>query len=836
MLSCRGDCLPGENPDEVPLPGSSVRSPTSAAQCVEPEYRNWSAPPLQSVTEESFSEPHAPRRPAPVCVGSPPLPTCSQPILLEARCRRGHSPSGVTPVKAVRQLQHVLRLAAQQGDLLADLLAGSSSEQQVAEFCTLKLLEKESFNEEMLLKSSLESTPKAPRPFLEVLTTTVNLNSEEMEAAISESEIAKHVRSDAVAFQDEVERKMTRSSSDAVTKAVSRLVSSTSRLSHLELWPQWKTWEEVDHNLTRASVKAPSKQDMGKPRSGEKMAFQEMIVSQSRLARFVTHPNKPRRVMWDALSLIVVVYDIMTLPLQAFGFDTLPEAVKLRLFTTIFWSVDIIVNFFTGYHEDGIVVAVPSKIAARYLTRTFVLDAGIVAIDWIMYGYQEAQSDAVNVARVGKVVRALRLLRILRLLRATKLSNLSGRLSDYLMQVWRYSAGIWEFMSIIKLLLVSVVINHFIACIWYALGDSKSHDSSWLRLVEEDDSMIYRYAIAFHWSLCQFTPAPNNYHPQNAEERVFAIGVLLFGFVLFSSFCGQITTLLTHIRNNASQRIQDDIQLREFLSQSHISLQLGNSIITFLRQHGRTITRRVGEQDVTVLQKLPGSLMMKLHYEVHAKSLESHPLFWHLNKDCRDVVGELCHEAVSQQSCFVGHEFFRQGVAASCAYSPIRGKLEYQSFTVGSVSQVVDTGHWLCEAALWVKWYHRGRATCLSDVTVTQMHSEGFRSVVSRSPFSAMLCARYARLFAERFSAVLPECQCDAWGSQDDVQEIAQKAYHDVADEYNLDSPQARKHKKGKSKSGLMAPVSSWRFGSSSRSRMISPCASPCNMTKGQTA
>lgn len=79
--------------------------------------------------------------------------------------------------------------------------------------------------------------------------------------------------------------------------------------------------------------------------------------------------------------------------------------------------------------------------------------------------------------------------------------------------------GVWRW-HVPRLMLLVVIANHFIACSWYALGESQPLEESWLSQLDPvESSMLYRYAVSFHWTMSQFTPAPNNFHPKNAEDR-----------------------------------------------------------------------------------------------------------------------------------------------------------------------------------------------------------------------------------------------------------------------------------------------------------------------------
>jgi len=515
---------------------------------------------------------------------------------------------------------------------------------------------------------------------------------------------------------------------------------------------------------------------------GTHVVFQEMICTTSPIRHIVLHPSSWQRVLWDALSLLVVAYDVLTLPLLAFGFDHLKVAHVLRNLTTAFWTLDIFVTFITGFHKRGVIVCLPVEIAKRYLFRAFILDLGIVVVDWIMLSVEEgvsSSSSAVDIARLGKMFRVIRLLRILRLLRAIKFVDLSMKFGDLIMAVTVQSRSIFELLGIIRLMLLVVVANHFIACSWYALGEDAPLERSWLQQLDlEEDGMLYRYAVSFHWTMSQFTPAPNNFHPINMKERYFAIGVLLFGFTMVSSFLGSITSLLTHIRNSAVKRTEEDMRVREFLSQNNVSLQLGNRIITYLRQRQAETKKRILEEDARGFQDLPVSLRMELRFEVYYSLLETHPLMSAIAVRDQGFICSACDDVMSQKYLAKGHELFHVGTESRSVFASITSGLQYRWFTPldEAVETAIAPDDWICEGALWMKWVHRGQATAKVACTVACLSADGFRVLAPRHPAVFELSRTYARLFVERLRRVRPEARLDTWTNVDVVEELTLQA------------------------------------------------------------
>lgn len=557
-----------------------------------------------------------------------------------------------------------------------------------------------------------------------------------------------------------------------------------------EVWPIWRQSPKISGRVSTSSEAAHCTWTFGGSRlmqddGGDQTKFADFVESNwLTLRRFIVHPSSPQRVTWDAFSLIVVVYDLLTMPLQVFGFDSLRVAGYLHLVTAVFWSCDMPATFCTAFYKDGVIVGYPSRIAQHYMMRTFFLDLVLVVSDWIILGIPSGgdnASDFVDAARIGKVVRLVRLMRIFRLLRVAKFLEVSARLADMLVTSCNYSEGLWGFIGMFKLIFSVVVINHFIACAWYSVGNREPYEQTWIKpLVEEDANQWYRYVVSFHWTIAQFTPAPNNYHPQNCSERTFAIGTLLLGFTMFSSFLGSITSMITYLRKSAQTRTQEDMKVREFLSQNSISVSLGNNIISYLRTNRQQARRRVLEVDAVALQRLPGLLLMELHWETHQKVLDQHPLFLQVTKDNQVLARDLCHEALSQVAVVRGHELFQQGGKATAAFSILSGSLDYsflltphadeQSVTLGS-------GEWLCEAVLWIKSKHRGNCCARSTAaTVARVGSDVLRTITERHLYVAALCRRYVEQLVEQMLACGAEGRLDNWWTVDLAKELLDRA------------------------------------------------------------
>merc|ERR1719491_2942726 len=96
-------------------------------------------------------------------------------------------------------------------------------------------------------------------------------------------------------------------------------------------------------------------------------------------------------------------------------------------------------------------------------------------------------------SKFGRLTRALRIVRCLRLLRLLKLKRILTELQEHI-----YTEYTFILTTVIKLLLIILVLNHFIACMWFLIGNLKG-DDGWVKTnFENDSSTTYKYFTSMH--------------------------------------------------------------------------------------------------------------------------------------------------------------------------------------------------------------------------------------------------------------------------------------------------------------------------------------------------
>mmetsp|Transcript_43182 Transcript_43182/g.99548 ORF Transcript_43182/g.99548 Transcript_43182/m.99548 type:complete len:753 (+) Transcript_43182:116-2374(+) len=453
-----------------------------------------------------------------------------------------------------------------------------------------------------------------------------------------------------------------------------------------------------------------------------------------RLHWLVVRPSSTKRITWDLTSTLMLLYDLFLIPLEVFAIPNTALRVLLDWITTLFWIADMFVSAVSGYYEDEIVELRLSKTCQRYLRTWFPIDVCTVSVDMLLLMLGAGISPAVGALRLNKTARLMRVMRFLRVVRIRKVRKALAELMDNIQ-----SEYMRILLSIVILLLFIIILNHYIACAWYGVGDANwgHYNMTWIRFHaretaeyagDDEQGDFYWYSTSLHWSLTQFTPASMEVHAVNSTERLFSVGVLLFALVTFSSFLSSITASMTHLRQLQKQRYETESIVRKYFWQNDISAELGVCILKHLKRERKGKRRRYMESEVPALQTLPESLMMRIHEEVYLPSLMSALHLEHYAARCPRGAQEICHRAATMKHLRSGEKCFFEGEPGVKTVFVSGGNMEYMCDD--DFANVLQSGVCIAEQCLWMEWYYAGRLTGGDICECIELDGEAFRKVV----------------------------------------------------------------------------------------------------------
>lgn len=441
------------------------------------------------------------------------------------------------------------------------------------------------------------------------------------------------------------------------------------------------------------------------------------------LSLFIIRPSASVRMAWDLISLILVLFDMVMIPMQLLDPPDNAFFEAMSWGTRGFWSADILVSFMSGYtKDDGNIEMRPLKIVRHYMRTWLIIDLLVVGADWMEVFW--SSGGGLSLARVGKASRTLRILRMLRLVRFVRLMQIVNILQEHIR-----SEKVVLLADILKIVSVLLFLSHILACVWYGVGNSQP--VSWV--IENNmrqKSVSYRYLTALHWSLSQFTGGMDEVTPESLEERIYIVFVFLLCFVISSVFLSNLTSSMTRLHILTSGQSQLLSQLRRFLGQNSISSRL---MLRIQRNAQLAVmSETILEKDVQLLHLVSDGLRQDLHFEMFATSLDQHPFFFRYREECPQAVRRVCHLCVSELHSTAGEVIFNMGesVEHPKMYIVTEGFLEYHKND--ETQHLVSERSWLVEMCLWVPWMHTGNLKAGTSCVLLQIDATDFQSTVSR--------------------------------------------------------------------------------------------------------
>lgn len=233
---------------------------------------------------------------------------------------------------------------------------------------------------------------------------------------------------------------------------------------------------------------------------------------------YIVSPDGSPKMLWDLMCLLIVVYEMITIPLQISYEVDISETFS-RVITGIF-GFDILLNFNTGIYVDGYLKLDRYRIIQEYLRLWFWIDLiSTFPYDIIL----EESSYFIQSARLLRLLKFLRFIKILKLLRLAKLKKIIDRFDELLKFSQEFAAAI----TFIKLFVFVLFLGHILGCIFHYVGMQEDPEESWLAETFFTD-WYHRYIDSLYWGIQTMTTIGyGDITPQNTEERLMGVFLLL---------------------------------------------------------------------------------------------------------------------------------------------------------------------------------------------------------------------------------------------------------------------------------------------------------------------
>ncbi|XP_067626850.1 potassium voltage-gated channel unc-103 isoform X2 [Eurosta solidaginis] len=348
----------------------------------------------------------------------------------------------------------------------------------------------------------------------------------------------------------------------------------------------------------------------------------------------------PFKAVWDWIILILVIYTAIFTPYVAAFLLGEPDyqrrtnkyinsdpLVIVDLIVDVTFVIDILINFRTTFIDgQDEVVSHPGRIAVHYLSGWFLIDlVAAIPFDLLLVG-----SDTDETTTLIGLLKTARLLRLVRVAR----------------KIDRYS----EYGAAVLVLLMAtfVLIAHWLACIWYAIGNAErtllTKNIGWLHSLGNDIQEPYfdnntggptiksRYITALYFTFTSLTSVGfGNVAPNTDAEKVFTICVMLVGSLMYASIFGNVSAIIQRLYSGTARYHTQMLRVREFIRFHQIPNPLRQRLEEYF-QHAWSYTNGIDMN--SVLKGFPECLQADICLHLNRKLLTTCSAFSGASPGC----------------------------------------------------------------------------------------------------------------------------------------------------------------------------------------------------------
>lgn len=459
---------------------------------------------------------------------------------------------------------------------------------------------------------------------------------------------------------------------------------------------------------------------------------------------WILHPGGSFRTVWNLLMAACVFYDLLVIPLYAF---TLPRSVLwdvLDWLIQIYWNLDFAVSFLTGFYDEGTLVFSLLRIAMHYAKTWMLFDLSLISMDWAFRAMEWSNESELQNIMWSRSLRMLRFLRLMRMLRMVKLRRINEVFQEFFT-----SQASTLYYSLFSSLIHLCVLNHLVACAWFAV--SHVHSENWVTdLGLQDDSMEYQYLTCLNWAFAQLGVGSSPAKATNVVEMAYCIFVAFRSLITSSTLISTVSNLMAGLSKIKEDENTEFRLLRCYMSQNNISAQLAQKITHFLQyQYTLRQQARSADMDVPLLELLSPQLHGELQFARFEKELCKlqvvHDLvFEGADRQVVHILQRVSQDAVKNNVVAAADVIFLAGNHAASAYLKLSGDLTY-CYEDGE--EEVGSGFWSAEVALWTPWVYLGDLVSTDVSRVASLDVQSFCHAMMDSWQTQRCASRYASKF-----------------------------------------------------------------------------------------
>jgi hypothetical protein len=391
------------------------------------------------------------------------------------------------------------------------------------------------------------------------------------------------------------------------------------------------------------------------------------------------------RLIWDVFIFLLVIASCILIPFQlSFRHVALTLGSGVVYLIDFFFGVDILLNFFTAFRQEGEKIADARQTARHYLKTLFFIDlAANLPLDVLFLGGEDIRMAGLSLVLILRQLRLLRVVRLFVIFR--RWQNLSWTHAGYL--------RIARFFTIVLLLI------HWIACAWFLVPYIEDFpENCWVvQQGIERARPATQYIRSLYWVIqTMATVGYGDITPHRDLEYVFSILIMLMGASTYAFIIGNIASLASNLDAARAAFFNRIEALSRYLHSRQVPPQLNEQVRNYYEY---LWARHRGVKEEELFEDLPPSFRLNLLIYLTRDLLDKVPLF----KYCSPVLRNELLMSLKPETYAPGVIIAREGEIGREIYFLSHGKVEILSGDGREIYGTLGDGDYFGDLSLILK-------------------------------------------------------------------------------------------------------------------------------------